>query len=451
MKLNLAVYTAVEGYSWQTGTKISNNDLIEYKRIIGCFPDPTVDIIPFGGAFLCRNKAVFYRFHIAKQADSKGRDALYLVLGVCDKEMAKMIDFKVLFALPELSAVNTVFPTELNYIGGVSASTDVNFGASFNKGYSRKEDLSLIGAFLSNCPNDNLLIKISGGEAAFNMMVSYKATPISSVKAVAPIENNVKTITAKPNFLNKENSFSSTYKPIEVQDEVKFGAGGALMIITAVAFLIVGILIGYFLRGILADDEKSLPAVTNYNVQEIQKSKDDFNKKMPEAKPINNEINQQQKPKRPIFDEKIIDPGESKPAVTTNQIPNNRDKDREINPITEKPQNKPCFDCGVAIVGCEKCRRSGIYRGRICFNCNGTGQIEELRLCPKHRNPIVRNETNNSNQKLKTQDKITDESKDNIVNLEDKQNPNDVFKQQNNKISDAQNKISEKSKENVNE
>ena len=61
MKLNLAVYTAVEGYSWQTGTKISNNDLIEYKRIIGCFPDPTVDIIPFGGAFLCRNKAVFYR------------------------------------------------------------------------------------------------------------------------------------------------------------------------------------------------------------------------------------------------------------------------------------------------------------------------------------------------------------------------------------------------------
>ena len=63
----------------------------------------------------------------------------------------------------------------------------------------------------------------------------------------------------------------------------------------------------------------------------------------------------------------------------------------------------------------------------------------------------MRNETNNSNQKLKTQDKITDESKDNIVNLEDKQNPNDVFKQQNNKISDAQNKISEKSKENVNE
>ena len=60
MKLNLAIYTATEGYSWQSGTKISNSDLIEYKRIIGRFPDPTVDVIPFGGAFLYSSKAVFY-------------------------------------------------------------------------------------------------------------------------------------------------------------------------------------------------------------------------------------------------------------------------------------------------------------------------------------------------------------------------------------------------------
>ena len=120
MKINLAVYTATEGYSWQTGTRILNSDLIEYKKIIGRFPDPTVDTLPFGGAFVYHNKVVFYRFHIAKQADSKGRDALYLILGECPKNIAMKIDFNSLFAKTEMASPSNPFPFELDYIGAPS-------------------------------------------------------------------------------------------------------------------------------------------------------------------------------------------------------------------------------------------------------------------------------------------------------------------------------------------
>ena len=42
MKINLAVYTAQEGYSWQPGTAFSTEELAEFKKRIGKFPAPDV-------------------------------------------------------------------------------------------------------------------------------------------------------------------------------------------------------------------------------------------------------------------------------------------------------------------------------------------------------------------------------------------------------------------------
>ena len=112
MRIEIAVYTAQEGYSWQPGTKISAQELKDYKTCIGKFPSPDAEGFPFGGVFLKDDKVVFYRYHVAKKIDFRGRDALYCVLGVLPKAEAAQIDPKALFALPEFAGVVKPFPTQ---------------------------------------------------------------------------------------------------------------------------------------------------------------------------------------------------------------------------------------------------------------------------------------------------------------------------------------------------
>ena len=112
MKIEIAVYTAQEGYSWQPGTKITAQELKDYKACIGKFPSPDAEGFPFGGVFLKDDKVVFYRYHVAKKIDFRGRDALYCVLGALPKSDAVSIDPKALFALPEFAGVVKPFPTQ---------------------------------------------------------------------------------------------------------------------------------------------------------------------------------------------------------------------------------------------------------------------------------------------------------------------------------------------------
>lgn len=261
MKINLAVYTATEGYSWQTGTRILNSDLIEYKKIIGRFPDPTVDTLPFGGAFVYHNKVVFYRFHIAKQADSKGRDALYLILGECPKNIAMKIDFNSLFAKTEMASPSNPFPFELDYIGAGATACAIDFTKSFNIYYSTRDDFSSLGYILANCPNEELWVKIAGTQIKPNISISYKATPVSS-----PGVNN--PIAATSTALNSSKISSpiprgnthvhTSFEPVVAPQTNQH----LLTIIIAVVSLILGVFLGYWIHGIktkLSSKQISLP------------------------------------------------------------------------------------------------------------------------------------------------------------------------------------------------
>ena len=113
MKMNLAVYTAQEGYSWQPGTSFTAEELVAFKKRIGKFPSADSAEFPFGGIFLLDDRVVFYRYHVAKKIDFRGRDALYCVLGAVSREEAAKIDPPALFACPEFAGPMKPFPTEL--------------------------------------------------------------------------------------------------------------------------------------------------------------------------------------------------------------------------------------------------------------------------------------------------------------------------------------------------
>ena len=157
MKIDIAVYTAQNGYSWQKGTNISIQRLKEYKGCIGKFPTPGEEDFPFGGIFLSEDSVVFYRYHIAKKIDFMGRDALYCVLGVVPKAEAARVDPKVLFSLPEFAGVMIPFPTE----------ADVSAAFSDNA-----------PEWLKNLENMSLDVRISGSLDNLNFIVKLEQNKI---------------------------------------------------------------------------------------------------------------------------------------------------------------------------------------------------------------------------------------------------------------------------------
>ena len=149
MKIPLAVYTAVDGFDWQPGTVFSRAELNRYMAMIGKFPDIIFEKIPYGGAFVCDGRFAFYRFHVAERGDSRGRDALYCVLGSVTLAEAKRLDMSTVFNTPEFSAPMRPFPTTVEVserepppapksraelddrIAGLRMASDVGFYASF--------------------------------------------------------------------------------------------------------------------------------------------------------------------------------------------------------------------------------------------------------------------------------------------------------------------------------
>ncbi|MBQ8111718.1 MAG: hypothetical protein IJ146_00795 [Kiritimatiellae bacterium] len=122
MKMNLAVYTAQEGYSWQPGTALTAEDLGKFKKAIGRFPSADAADFPFGGVLKVDGRVVFYRYHVAKKIDFCGRDALYCVLGAVPFADAAKIDPATLFALPEFAGPMKPFPVALEVPEADSAS-----------------------------------------------------------------------------------------------------------------------------------------------------------------------------------------------------------------------------------------------------------------------------------------------------------------------------------------
>ena len=174
MKIDLAVYTAINGYDWQPGANYSASDLVRYKRGIGRLPDPLMEAIPFGGVFNDDDTVVFYRYHMAIKSDSRGRDSLYLVLGTLPKSEVGKVNFKHLFALSEFAKPQKPAPVQTTYVGTTATGTPPDFSASFRKTLRGCNTLSEIGAWFSRVTDGTLSMRISGTYAEPLIQVQYE-------------------------------------------------------------------------------------------------------------------------------------------------------------------------------------------------------------------------------------------------------------------------------------
>lgn len=80
MKLPFAVYTAREGYAWQSGTEAGLAKLERLRKAIGKMPEFDFGDSASSGLLNIGDDVVLYRFMRQENADFKGRDAVYLDL-----------------------------------------------------------------------------------------------------------------------------------------------------------------------------------------------------------------------------------------------------------------------------------------------------------------------------------------------------------------------------------
>lgn len=136
MRMNLAVYTAIEEYDWQLpNPNYSRKDCNKFEELIGKFPKVDDKNFPFGKIFLDGDSVGFCRFHIAKNFDFRSRDVVYCVVGTLKRNEAVRVDPIKLFALPEFAKPMNPPPTMVE----VDAALRADGGESGNVLYLLKK------------------------------------------------------------------------------------------------------------------------------------------------------------------------------------------------------------------------------------------------------------------------------------------------------------------------
>ena len=172
MKIDLAVWTAVNGYDWQPGSVYSPKELAGYKDEIG----PLVpDTLPLGGLFLKDGKAVFYRVQIAERMDSRGRGAIYCVLGTVPEDKAKEIDFAFVFNSAEMEQPQKPFPTAIEYNAELREFKLPLGRAAFDeKRFTGVETFFELGGWCEEAKGGKLNVRITGNIDAPLFTVNYR-------------------------------------------------------------------------------------------------------------------------------------------------------------------------------------------------------------------------------------------------------------------------------------
>lgn len=172
MKINLAVWTAVNGYAWQPGSVYSPDELARYKNEIGQLD---ANDLPFGGLFLKDGKAVFWRTQIAPRMDSCGRGAVYCVVGAVPEDMAAKVDFHAVFASSEVSKPQKPFPTSLELPERMGEfKTPLGNAAFAERRVDGTETFSELGGWCEEANGGRLDVRITGSLDAPLFIVAYK-------------------------------------------------------------------------------------------------------------------------------------------------------------------------------------------------------------------------------------------------------------------------------------
>lgn len=125
MRLPFAVYTARQGYAWQSGTEAGTAKLDGLRKAIGKMPEFDFGDKASSGILNVGDEIVLYRFMRAEKADFKGRDAAYLALTYFNRPEARFVNAEAVLAAFPFAAPLSKPPSSFEF--GGTAAEPTNF------------------------------------------------------------------------------------------------------------------------------------------------------------------------------------------------------------------------------------------------------------------------------------------------------------------------------------
>lgn len=124
MKLPFAVYTARDGYAWQSGTEAGTGKLERLRKAIGKMPEFDFGDSASSGMLNAGDDIVLYRFMRQEKADSHGRAALYLAMTFFPHDDARFINADSALSSPPFSHPLKDPPSWFDYQGPPAVPSD---------------------------------------------------------------------------------------------------------------------------------------------------------------------------------------------------------------------------------------------------------------------------------------------------------------------------------------
>jgi len=241
MKLEFAVYAAVNGYDWQPGTLIPRQDLYHYQTIVTPLPRYEMGDDDFGGIFADGMHVVFYRYLQARgvsATDSGRRPSVCLILGRCNRAEVGKVDFKEIFRLPVMNAATASVSPCVEYKGGPAHAVQMDPKRAGT--ISDLDFLTEIGTWLSGLHDEAGWIKICGTWPKLNFSVGIRPKP-------APVRQRIKSLEG----LTKPDR-GGVSDPVKGVGEKAGGTSGGRSpggllgyVVVAIVFAVTGIVLGW--------------------------------------------------------------------------------------------------------------------------------------------------------------------------------------------------------------
>ena len=182
MKLPFAVYTARDGYAWQSGTEAGLAKLERMRKAIGKMPEFDFGDSASSGLLNVEDDVVLYRFMRQKNADFKGRDAVYLAMTYFTRPEARFVDADAVFkAFPFVEPLPDP-PSDFEYCGGAATPTDFEVPAESATGCFHPEGRMASAGFVVAQPFPGILhvsrVEPANGKgAAYRYQLARPALP----------------------------------------------------------------------------------------------------------------------------------------------------------------------------------------------------------------------------------------------------------------------------------
>lgn len=157
MKLPFAVYTARDGYAWQSGTEAGTVKLERLRKAIGKMPEFDFGDSASSGMLNVGDDIVLYRFMRQEKADSHGRAASYLAMTFFPRDDARFINADAILSLSPFSAPLKDPPSFFDYNGIPAIPSDFPLPAQSSTGCFDKSGVMASAGFLFSMPIEGTL------------------------------------------------------------------------------------------------------------------------------------------------------------------------------------------------------------------------------------------------------------------------------------------------------